>query len=41
MDYERAQPRRRRGARGDLSAEVVFLDGEDKVTCYYAHYGLP
>jgi ketosteroid isomerase-like protein len=30
-----------RGARGDLAAEVVFLDGEDKITRYYAHYGRP
>jgi len=30
-----------RGARGDRAAEVVFLDGEDKVTRYYAHYRRP
>ena len=28
-----------RGATGDLAAEVVFLDGRDKVTRYFAHYG--
>jgi ketosteroid isomerase-like protein len=27
-----------RCARGDLAAEVVFLDGEDKVIRYYANY---
>jgi ketosteroid isomerase-like protein len=30
-----------RGARGDLAAEVVFLDDHDKVTRYYAHYSRP
>jgi hypothetical protein len=28
-----------RGATGNLAAEVVFLDNEDKVTRYFAHYG--
>ena len=27
-----------RGARGMLSAEVVFLDDRDTVICYFAHY---
>ena len=28
-----------RGPTGNLTAEVVFLDNEDKVTRYFAHYG--
>ena len=30
-----------RGAAGDPAAEVVFLDGQDKVTRYLAHYTQP
>jgi ketosteroid isomerase-like protein len=30
-----------RGARADLAAEVVFLDSDDKVTRYFAHYNQP
>jgi hypothetical protein len=30
-----------RGARGDLAAEVVFLDSDGKVTRYFAHYNQP
>jgi hypothetical protein len=30
-----------RGAGGNLSAEVVFLDREDKIARYFAHYAHP
>lgn len=30
-----------RGAGGDLAAEVVFLDSQDKITRYLAHYTQP
>jgi hypothetical protein len=30
-----------RGATGNLSAEVVFLDDEGKVSRYFAHYSTP
>ena len=30
-----------RGAGGNLAAEVVFLDDQDKVTRYFAHYSRP
>lgn len=30
-----------RGATGNLSAEVVFLDGDGKVSRYLAHYSSP
>jgi ketosteroid isomerase-like protein len=30
-----------RGAGGNLSAEVVFLDSRDKITRYFAHYTQP
>ena len=30
-----------RGAGGNLAAEVIFLDSQDKITRYFAHYTQP